>query len=169
MLSPERLDSITAHAAKLARQSYEARLPYATASDPATGAASMAVSVAVGNIVSPMTEPDAYGALLHFTGNLCRGRTTSGREQALFQVEYMTRSVNGAEKLACFTTYIAEVLERCGVDLVDQGRTVRELRAYAATLADWVALVLAVQPDRTAWISDGLALALHRQLAESAV
>lgn len=169
MLTSEQLDSIAAHAAKLARQSYEARLPYATASDPAAGAASMAVSVAVGNIVNPMTEPDAYGALLHFTGNLRRGRTTNGRSQALFQVEHMTRSVNHAERLAGFTRDIAEVLERCGVDLVDQGRTVRELRAYAATLTNWAALVLAVHPDRTTLISDGLAVVLYRQLVGSAV
>jgi hypothetical protein len=169
MLTSEQLDSIAAHAAKLARQSYEVRLPYATASDPAAGAASMAVSVAVGNIVSPMTEPDAYGALLRFTGNLCRGRTTSGREQALFQVKYTTRSVENATRLAGFTTDIAEVLERCGVDLVDQGRTVRELRAYAATLTDWTALVLTVHPDRTVRIPERLALALYRQIAKSAV
>jgi len=134
-LQADDIARIAEHAAKLARETVDARRPYATdEADLVEGGASAALSVAVLNIAHPCSVGGGvYSALLKLAGHL-RDGVLSGVDSARWQLENAPVTPEFRAEHAARAHAIASVLELSGVDLGDDGRCVRELRAYADVL-----------------------------------
>jgi hypothetical protein len=124
---------IAAHAQRMADDTRTTLETYSRlrADEIEQSVAAQAISVAVTNVCWP-AGPDgkAYASVLNTVRTLREGRI-AGVDAARQQLQHfaypdMTRSRHAARIRA-----VADVLDICGVDLVDAGRTVEELRAFA--------------------------------------
>lgn len=129
-MTPERMAAVAAHASKYAQETYTARLGHAGELEARKGAGSAALSVAVFAVANPVAEGDWYGALMARVGHFFRGYT-EGADSAEFVLEHFPGQ---AEKSARLCGQVADILELSKVDMGDEGRTVRELRAFVKAL-----------------------------------
>lgn len=129
-MDPERMALVAAHARRYADEHCQARLAHYSEQEARTGAGSAALSVAVLAVAHPVEAGDWYGALMARVGHFFRGQAT-GEDSARFTLEHFARQ---APKWVNALTEVADILERSEVDMGEDGRTVRELRACVATL-----------------------------------
>lgn len=125
---PVDITTIADHAKRLASETYEARAKYGC--DAGEGAASAAISVAVTNSVEL-----GHTAAFHVLIRSFRKHGQGGPEAARFALDTFDYDAPARVRISARMNRIADVLDACGVDLLDEGRTVRELRAYAATMS----------------------------------
>jgi hypothetical protein len=129
-MDPERMAAVAAHARQYAEEHYQARFPHHGEQEARKGAGSAALSVAVFAVANPVAEGEWYGALMARVGHFFRGHTR-GAESARFVLEHYSGQ---AEKHARLCGQVADILEQSQVDMGDDGRCVRELRAFVEAL-----------------------------------
>ena len=129
-MDPRRMAQVAAHARRYADEHRQARLACYSEQEAKTGAGSAALSVAVLAVAHPVEAGDWYGALMARVGHFFRGQST-GEDSARFTLEHFARQ---APKWVNALTEVADILEQSEVDMGEDGRTVRELRACVATL-----------------------------------
>lgn len=124
---------VAAHARRMADDTRTTLETYSRlqADELAQSVAAQAISVAVTNVCWP-AGPDgkAYASVLNTVRTLREGRIT-GADAARQQLQHFAYPEKTRSRHAARIRAIADILDTCGVDLVDAGRTVEELRAFA--------------------------------------
>lgn len=124
------------HAARLARDHFEACTPFESPTcDPEASAASAVLSVTVAWVVPPVIDAYVSDATLHVVSELYHRQCANGAGLARWLLGATSVSPDNRAAIAARFEAIADVIDAAGVDLRDCGLTVPAIRAYARTMA----------------------------------